>query len=54
MLEHAFRHMPVRHVLEHVPECMPRHVLKHVLRHVPIKHVPEHMPQNRHDDPASP
>ena len=43
-LKQVPRHVPVRHVLEHVP----RDVLKHVLRHVPTKHVPEHLPQNRH------
>ena len=55
------RHVPVRHVLGHVNEDMPRHELKHVLRHVPTKHMPEHVPghmlehvpQNRKPSPPS-
>ena len=35
VLGHMLRHVPVRHVLEH----MPGHVLEHVPKHVPDRHV---------------
>ena len=39
---HVLRHVPVRHVLEH----MPGHVLEHVSKHVPDRHVLDrHVPK---------
>ena len=39
ILWHVVRHMPDRHVLEHMPD----HMLEHVTKHVPDRHVPEHV-----------